>query len=197
MCGSGTLLVEGVLIASDQAPGLLRDHWGFDGWLGHDEEAWRGLIEEAEDRAEAGRTRSPLVIGRDVDPAAVELARACLRRAGFRDCVQIELGDVADLEPPPDASSGLVVTNPPYGLRMKSTEDLEGLYSLLGQRLASTFEGWRAAVFTSEPHLARAIGLRSHKSYTLFNGAVRTKLYLFDLSSGNVWREVRGTARPQ
>jgi 23S rRNA (guanine2445-N2)-methyltransferase / 23S rRNA (guanine2069-N7)-methyltransferase len=44
LCGSGTLPIEAALIAADIAPGLLRDHWGFTGWLGHDAEAWQALL---------------------------------------------------------------------------------------------------------------------------------------------------------
>jgi 23S rRNA (guanine2445-N2)-methyltransferase / 23S rRNA (guanine2069-N7)-methyltransferase len=190
MCGSGTLLVEGALMATDRAPGLLRGYWGFDGWLGHDADAWEALLDEADERAEAGDASLPAMAGSDVDPTAAEIARGCLKRAGFGTRVAVEVGGVDDMRPPPAASPGLVVTNPPFGVRLGETAQLAGLYSKLGERLSAGFDGWRAAVFTAEPDLARATGLRSYKSYSLFNGAVPTKLYLFEMSPGNVWREV-------
>lgn len=192
MCGSGTLLIEGALMAFGRAPGLLRQRWGFERWLGHDEAAWHELLDDADARAEAAASRTtPLIAGRDSDPAAVEFARGCVRRAGLGDGVRVEVADVAAFEPPAGAETGLVITNPPYGVRLGRGSDLEALYATLGGRLATGFDGWTAAVFTSEPGLARATGLRSRKSYTFYNGAVETGLYLFDVSPSSTRSEVR------
>lgn len=191
MCGSGTLLVEGALIAADQAPGLLREHWGFTGWLGHDDDAWHALLGEADDRAEAGRSRLPVIAGYDADSSAVALARACAKRAGFGSAITIEQADLATLAPPAGARTGLVVTNPPYGVRLGESEALSPLYAALGERLLAGFEGWQAAVLTSDESLARAIGLRSSAAHTLYNGAIETKLYRFEVSRGQARAEVR------
>lgn len=190
MCGSGTLLIEGAMIACDQAPGLLRAHWGFAGWLGHAPDTWDALIAEADERAEAGRARLPLMLGRDADRAVVALAIACVRRAGFGESIRIEHGDLESLERPSEMQGGLVVTNPPYGVRLGESESLEGLYSLLGKRLLGGFEGWQAAVLTSDESLARATGLRSSAAYTLYNGAIETKLYRFEVSRQRLKAEV-------
>ncbi|MBN1192660.1 MAG: bifunctional 23S rRNA (guanine(2069)-N(7))-methyltransferase RlmK/23S rRNA (guanine(2445)-N(2))-methyltransferase RlmL [Coriobacteriia bacterium] len=191
MCGSGTLLLEGALMAADQAPGLLREHWGFSGWLGHREDAWHALIDEADDRAEAGRERLPVIVGRDSDPAAVALAVACAKRAGFGKAIVVEQGELKTLRAPRGATPGLVVTNPPYGVRLGESASLEPLYALLGERLLAEFDGWQAAILTSEDSLARATGLRSSAAYTLYNGTIETKLYRFDIASKNVRAEVR------
>jgi len=191
MCGSGTLLIEGAYIAADRAPGLLRDRWGFLGWMGHEPEVWDRLLAEADDRAESGDSAMPLISGWDIDPSAVEIARGCVRRAGLGDRVQIGIGPVDDLVPHAAAKAGLLVTNPPYGVRLGETATLSILYALLGKRLAEGFDGWRAAIFTAEADLARATGLRSSKAYTLYNGAVETKLYLFEVDPTNIKREVK------
>lgn len=190
MCGSGTLLVEGAMIAADQAPGVLRAHWGFAGWLGHEPSLWDPLVAEADERAEAGRERLPAIFGRDADRAAVVLARACAKRAGFGEAIGIEQGDLASLERPSDMPRGLVITNPPYGVRLGESESLPSLYALLGKRLLDGFEGWQAAVLTSDEKLARATGLRSTAAYTLYNGAIETKLYRFDVSRQRIRAEV-------
>ncbi len=191
MCGSGTLLVEGALIAADQAPGLLREHWGFTGWLGHDDDAWHALLDEADDRAEAGRARVPVIAGYDADSSAVVLARACAKRAGFGAAIVVEECDLTALIPPPGARTGLVVTNPPYGVRLGESEGLTPLYATLGEQLLAGFEGWQAAVLTSDESLARAIGLRSSSAHTLYNGAIETKLYRFEVSRTQARAEVR------
>lgn len=193
MCGSGTLLVEGAMMAADRAPGLLRQRWGFTRWFGHDVDAWHALLDEADERAEAGMWRLPLIAGADADPRAIELATACARRAGLGDVLRLEVAELAGFAPPAGAAPGLVVTNPPHGIRLGDADELEALYSLLGERLAQPgFADWRAAVFTAEERLARAMGLRSHKRYVLFNGAVETGLYLFALGPENRWTGTPG-----
>lgn len=191
MCGSGTLLVEGALIAADQAPGLLREYWGFTGWLGHDPNAWHELLDEADGRAEAGRANMPPIMGFDADASAIELTRACAKRAGFGGVISAEQRELSRLAAPGGASTGLVVTNPPYGVRLGEAAALQPLYETLGQKLLAGFTGWRAAVFTSDESLARAIGLRSTSARTLYNGAIEAKVYRFEVSQERVRAQVR------
>jgi len=214
MCGSGTLLVEGALIASDQAPGLLRDYWGFAGWLGHDEECWHALLDEADERAESGREHIPPIVGYDIDERALGLARACVARAGLSGHIALGRADVSELLPPVAglaearipmspgegagtsalaavAFPGLVIVNPPYGVRLGEADELAALYATLGQRLLAGFDGWEAAVFTSDESLARATGLRSHSAHTFFNGPIETKLYCFTVARSQTRAEVR------
>ncbi len=186
MCGSGTLVIEAALIAADQAPGLLRDRWGFEGWLGFERDVWNGLLDEADERAEAGREHMPPLAGRDIDPHAIALAEECASGAGLGKYVHFEQGDIAEMVP--NGPTGLVVTNPPYGERLGEAPELAKTYSALGKRLAEEFGGWSAAVLTSEKDLALAVGLRSHKSYALYNGAIAVRLYLFELRPDNSWR---------
>jgi 23S rRNA (guanine2445-N2)-methyltransferase / 23S rRNA (guanine2069-N7)-methyltransferase len=197
MCGSGTLLVEGALIAAGQAPGLLRGYWGFAGWLGHDEAAWHALLDEADERAEAGRAALPVIAGYDADGRAVALAHACAKRAGFGDAIAVAERGLEALVPPPGATAGLVVTNPPYGVRLGDTAGLEALYALLGERLLAAFDGWNAAVLTSEESLARSTGLRSHASHTLYNGAIETRLYRFVVTAQAARAEVKRAPEPR
>jgi 23S rRNA (guanine2445-N2)-methyltransferase / 23S rRNA (guanine2069-N7)-methyltransferase len=187
MCGSGTLVIEAALMVADQAPGLLRSRWGFQGWLGAEADVWNELLDEADDRAEAGRATMPVLQGRDTDLRAIELAQRCASNAGVGKCVGFELGDVADMVAP--GSAGIVVTNPPYGERLGEGLALPELYSTLGRTLAERFGGWRAAVLTSDKELALAIGLRSHKNYALYNGAIAVRLYLFSMDADNTWRK--------
>lgn len=191
MCGSGTLLVEGALIAADQAPGLLRERWGFAVWRGHEAGTWAALLDEADGRAEAGRGGLPVIAGSDADARALVLASGCVKRAGFGGRILLEERGLADLVPPASAVPGLVVANPPYGTRLGAGEDLTALYMLLGERLLTGFEGWKAAVFTADDSLARAVGLRSHAVHTLYNGAIETKLYRFEVSQRQARAEVR------
>jgi 23S rRNA (guanine2445-N2)-methyltransferase / 23S rRNA (guanine2069-N7)-methyltransferase len=189
MCGSGTLLIEGALIASDQAPGLMRPVWGFEGLRGFDGDSWDELLDEADERAEAGRADMPRIQGRDADASVLETARKCIAQAGLGKVIEINHGELLGLGEA-HTKGGLIVANPPYGQRMGGGDDLSALYSALGERMAEGFAGWTGAVLTSDPALARAVGLRSRKSYSLFNAAVPVKLYLFELGDDNAWRPV-------
>lgn len=190
LCGIGTLVIEGALIAADIAPGLRRTYWGFSGWRGHDQaawSAWRTLLAEAKERRATGLHRlarsSTRLRGSDLDPAAIKAAHANASHAGLAGHVQFERQALEDCRPShlsPIASPGLLITNPPYGERI-GAEDLAGLYQSLGALLRTQFEGWRAAVLTGNPELGKRMGLRAHRFHTLYNGPIECRLLHFEV----------------
>ncbi|MGA7800692.1 MAG: bifunctional 23S rRNA (guanine(2069)-N(7))-methyltransferase RlmK/23S rRNA (guanine(2445)-N(2))-methyltransferase RlmL [Gammaproteobacteria bacterium] len=183
MCGSGTLPIEAALMAGDIAPGLLRPYFGFEGWLGHRVELWQRLLEEADERRARGIDRIPPIHGYDADAAAVRATLANIEAAGLRGKVHAERRDLAHLVPVAGRAgrAGLVVVNPPYGQRLGDVESLRPLYAQLGTRLREHFTGWRAAVFTGNPELAKGMGLRARRQHALFNGAIPCKLLHFEV----------------
>ena len=198
MCGSGTLLIEGALIAADIAPGLLREYYGFLGWEGFDPAVWKQLLAEAAERRKEGLTK----------PApAVRLRRRCARaRLGPRQRPQGGLGGAHPVRarrglgrPRPlrrgASAAGLVVTNPPYGKRLGEVAELAGLYETLGERLKQSFAGWEAAVFTANPDLSAHLGLRARRVNVLFNGPLEAKLLVFDHRAGVRGRPAGGGRR--
>ncbi|MBN1321187.1 MAG: bifunctional 23S rRNA (guanine(2069)-N(7))-methyltransferase RlmK/23S rRNA (guanine(2445)-N(2))-methyltransferase RlmL [Thermoleophilia bacterium] len=183
MCGSGTLLIEGALMAADVAPGLLRDYYGFLRWKGFDQTVWEELLDEARRRREQGLRRLPPISGSDVDRRAIGTARANARRAGLAGRIVFEERGLAHLTAPPAATPGLVVTNPPYGKRLGEFPELTLLYETLGIRLKEGFQGWEAAVFTGNPELGAHLGLRAHRVNSLYNGPLECKLLLFHIGA--------------
>lgn len=183
MCGMGTFLIEGTMMAADIAPGLQREYWGFNGWLGHVPAIWQRLTEEAKQRAEQGLNQSSLwVRGYEADPRLIQPARNNIERAGLSEWIKIYQGELATFAPQPDqGQAGLVVCNPPYGERLGDEASLLYLYQHLGERLRTNCLGWQAAIFTGAPELGRRMGLRSHKQYAFFNGAIPCRLLLFDV----------------
>lgn len=184
-CGSGTILIEAAWMATDRAPQLERDYFGFLGWKQHKPQVWQTLRQEAEKRAEAGRAALPTILGYDHDPLAVQAALENIERAGLKDLVHVEERDLETFAPNTFTTTGLVICNPPYGERLGEEEALKPLYTLLGDRLKCGFAGWKAAVLTSNPSLGREMGLRSKKQYALFNGALASQLLLFDVEPAN------------
>ncbi|MQT40793.1 MULTISPECIES: bifunctional 23S rRNA (guanine(2069)-N(7))-methyltransferase RlmK/23S rRNA (guanine(2445)-N(2))-methyltransferase RlmL [unclassified Pseudomonas] len=184
MCGVGTFLVEGAMIAADIAPNLNRIHWGFDAWLGHVPAIWKKLHDEATERAEIGMAKPPLWIrGYEADPRLIQPARNNIERAGLSHWIKIYQGEVATFEPRPDQNQkGLVICNPPYGERLGDEASLLYLYQNLGERLRQACLNWEAAVFTGAPDLGKRMGIRSHKQYSFWNGALPCKLLLIKVT---------------
>ena len=185
MCGSGTLLIEGALMAGDVAPGLLRSYFGLTGWKQHQAALWQKLIEEAKQRRAQGIKNIPVIVGYDQDPAAIKIAFENIERAGMRGLIHVEKRELANFVPKQNAHPGLIVTNPPYGERLGEVEALKPLYTELGDRFKQACAGWQAAVFTGNPDLGKVMGVRSRKQYALFNGTLPCKLLLFDLQAEN------------
>ncbi len=184
MCGSGTLLIEGALIAADIAPGLQREYFGFLGWEGFEPAVWQDLLAEAAERRRVGLTKLPPLFGSDADARTLGAARANARRAGLAGRIQFDIRDLGALTAPPGATAGLVATNPPYGKRLGDVAELTGLYETLGERLKKSFAGWEAAVFTANPDLSVHLGLRARRVNVLFNGPLEAKLLVFDIGEG-------------
>lgn len=180
MCGVGTFLVEAAMIAADIAPNLRRERWGFSAWLGHVPALWRKLHDEAQARADAGLAKPPLWIrGYEADPRLIQPGRNNVERAGLSEWIKIYQGEVATFEPRPDQNQkGLVICNPPYGERLGDEASLLYLYQNLGERLRQACLNWEAAVFTGAPDLGKRMGIRSHKQYSFWNGALPCKLLL-------------------
>ena len=182
MCGSGTLLIEGALMAADVAPGLRREYFGVLGWQQHDIALWRSLLDEAKQRAETGlRALRPCFFGSDADPRMVQTAKRNAQAAGVAGFFTLDKQDMARAAPPPGVGYGLVITNPPYGERLGDRAEMPKLYRALGDTLRQRFTGWRAAVLAGDLELGRAMQLHADKRYALYNGALETVLLTFDL----------------
>ncbi len=200
MCGSGTLALEAALIATDTAPGLMRDYYGFLGWKQFDGQHWDDLVKEAEERKALGLERSqPPIIGYDENSRAIRQAWEHARAAGVERRLHFERRELAQVEPPPTSTTratGLLVTNPPYGERLGELSQLPPLYNRLGEKMIQ-FAGWQAGIITSEVELGRAIGLRAHRRTALYNGALKCQLLHFELDDTNRWKSLAdGAGRP-
>lgn len=183
MCGSGTLLVEAALMATDTAPGLLREVFGFERWKGHDDATWQMLRQEAQERRRVGRQNNHSRFwGFDQDKPVIATAWRNIERAGVRDIVHVERQALIDFRKPGHADGGVLLTNPPYGERLSERKALDGLYLKLGEVVREQLPGWRLGVLTSVPELGHAVGLRCDKRYRLFNGKLPVQLLVFEVS---------------
>ncbi len=162
--------------------------FGFLRWRGHDTAAWHALVAEARERRGAGLSRlravapGQTIAGGDHDARAVDVALACVRRAGLDGVVTITRGELGAQSAP--APRGLLVANLPYGERLGRREDAEALAAELGEHARRAFPGWRAALLTGGPPQARAAGLDVKRETKLRNGPLECTLIYADLGGG-------------
>jgi putative N6-adenine-specific DNA methylase len=191
MCGSGTFLLEAAEMSLGWAAGMRRS-FGFEKLRGFDRALWLGLRREAQ---QAAKPVTQLQIwGADVSIPALEHARANLTAAGLGEAVMLKQVSILDSTAP--AEGGVLVTNPPYGVRIGEDEALAALYSKLGNVLKQRFAGWRACILTADMRLPKLIGLKPSRRIPLYNGAIECRLYVFELVAGSM-RRPRAQATPE
>jgi len=180
MCGSGTFLIEAAQMALDVAPGLGR-HFAFERFKHFERDTWLPIRKAADARRQTPR---PLAIyGSDIVEDQVRKSFVNLRSAGLEGCVELERLDLLDRKAP--AASGVLVANPPYGVRLSDTSELEAFYPKLGDALKANWSGWRAYFFTGDPLLPKGVRLKASKRTPLFNGAIECRLFEYLMVAGS------------
>jgi putative N6-adenine-specific DNA methylase len=189
MCGSGTILCEAAQIATNRAPGIGRA-FGFEKLLNFDAKAWEAMRDTAY-AAEKNSIKSN-IYGSDLRGDALALARANLDELDLADKVSLKQANVFEMPAP--APAGIIVTNPPYGVRMEDRDALAAFYPQLGDALKKRFSGWTAYILSSDMQLAKSIGLAASKRTPLFNGALECRLFEYKLVAGSMRRVKPGQA---
>jgi 23S rRNA (guanine2445-N2)-methyltransferase len=186
MCGTGTIPLEAALMARRIAPGLARS-FAFERLRIHDGKRWAQLREAARFKQRKATPRP--IYASDHDATAVKAAQRLFQGAGVAVDIRLRQEEVLSLEPP--APQGLLIINPPYGVRLGKSADLQALYPRLGDWLKQRFAGWRAYVLTADPLLRKTIGLSPSRKIPLHNGALECRLYEFKLVRGSARRKFR------
>jgi putative N6-adenine-specific DNA methylase len=182
-CGSGTILIEAAMIASDIAPGHARA-FGFERLSWFDAKAWGDWRATAKAREEAGRESAVAGFhGIDVDADAIEAATSNLSGLGLARLVSLSCGDARTVAAP--APAGIVVTNPPYGVRLGADDDLRALYADFANNLKRRFAGWNAWLLCGELSLVKAIRLAPSRKIPLYNGALECRLVEYRMVAGS------------
>ncbi len=168
-CGSGTIGIEAVLRLRNIAPGLTRA-FAMERWPGTDAAVVQGARDIA--RAAARPATGVRVVMSDRDEGAVRAARANAERAGVLDDLTIECHSLSDTVLPDIGDTGLVLTNPPYGLRVSDALDLRGLYARLGDVVREGGRGWRLALLVPDRKLAGQVKLPMDAVLRTTNGGI-------------------------
>jgi putative N6-adenine-specific DNA methylase len=170
-CGSGTIPIEGAMMALGIPPGINR-RFAFMDWPGYDEYLWQETVTNWE----KPQIHPPPIQASDRDAGAIKMAQANAERAGVLDFIEFTCQAVSSMSPHPGI--GWIVTNPPYGLRISEGKELRNLYAQFGNVLRQKCPHWNLAVLCSDPALLGQIGVRLDTSLSLVNGGIRVRLGL-------------------
>lgn len=167
-------------MAGNISPGLNR-HFAFENFLHFEQATWAQLRTKS---LAAQRSIPPeTLFGFDHDQQAVKAANTNVDAAGFGDAITIGQADILDVQPP--HPHGLLVTNPPYGVRSGKDSKLAEWYPQLGDALKRHFVGWRAFFFTADLRLPKLIRLSAARRTPLFNGALECRLFEYSIVQGS------------
>ena len=180
MCGSGTIAIEAALIAADRAPGLARS-FGFQKLAWFDGPSWQRMKQAARDRARAAPATAT-IFASDIAAGAIGKTLSNLRAAQVDAFVHAEQADFLVRTAP--APAGVLLANPPYGVRLADQEALARQYPLWGDALKQRFTGWSAYFFTGDLRLPKLIHLKAARRTPLMNGALDCRLFEFPMVAG-------------
>lgn len=179
MCGSGTLAIEAALIARGLAPGLFRNHYGFEDWNDFEPD----LLEEMYNDDSMERDNDVLIMGSDIYGKAIAIAEQNVKAAGLSQYISLSTQSIFDLVPP--MIPGIVVTNPPYGERLKQVQ-IDEFYKHLGDVFKKRYPGWDVWMLSGNRVVMKNFGLHPSKTYTLFNGPLECKFQRYNMYAGSL-----------
>ncbi|HGY5556899.1 MAG TPA: THUMP domain-containing class I SAM-dependent RNA methyltransferase, partial [Prochlorococcus sp.] len=177
LCGSGTLLIEAASLALGLAPGLNRSFL-LEGWADFDPQLWQEEQKRAKQREHRNMKIQPL-LGSEIDADTLNQAKQNIEAAGLAKLISVTQGDFRDLHLPKE--TGMMVCNPPYGLRLGQEEDLSQLYSDLGQFVKEYASGWELWVLSGDPLLTRSLGMKASRRITVSNGGIDCRWLKYEI----------------
>jgi 23S rRNA (guanine2445-N2)-methyltransferase len=178
MCGSGTILIEAALIAHKIPPGLYRSNFGFENWMNFDAD----LMEDVAEELDAESDFKFNIYGSDSSETAMELTIENIKSASLENKINLRRMKFENLEP--ESKSGIMITNPPYGERIKKA-DLEQFYAMIGNRLKQKFKGYEAWIISSNMDAFKSIGLQTSRKIKLFNGQLECRFNNYSIYDGS------------
>lgn len=178
MCGSGTILIEAAMIALGIPPGIHRQHFAFERWKDFDQELFSQIYNDDSSSKEFKYR----IVGSDISPAAISAAERNIKNAGLKNHIDLSVMPFQQYVEAP-APEGVVITNPPYGERIK-VEEMDELYGMIGERLKHVFSGYNAFILSYRKESFDAIALKHSARFFLYNGALECEMREYEIFSG-------------
>lgn len=182
MCGSGTLAIEAAMIATNRAPGLFRDNYGFMHILGYEPSSFEK--EKKLLQSQVKEVPDLKIIATDYNEDAINISRINAGAAGVGDIIEFEVCNFEDTVFP-ENGNGVIFFNPEYGERLGDEIELEETYALIGDFLKKKCKGYTGYIFTGNFNLAKKIGLKAKKRIEFYNGKIDCRLLEYELYSGS------------
>lgn len=179
MCGSGTILVEAALIAKNRAPQLYNDQLNFQKWKNFDAKLWEEIKVEARKQE---KEVSCEIKGGDILQEYVESAILATRKMKLEYDVQVK--HISFFDSKSDSDTGVLITNPPYGERLKEDE-INAFYKKIGDQLKTHYHGFSAWIISSNMQALKFVGLKPKRKIPLMNGALECKVHQYELYAGS------------
>lgn len=174
MCGTGTICLEAAMKARNIAANLYRKEvFGFMNWLTFDEQAWKELKQEAKDVQNKQRLT---IIGSDIDPDAVDIAKLSTLELGFNPDVRIQRKGFREQER--QTEEGVIITVPPY-IQEEGRRSLEDLYKEATYFMSRKFPDHDAWIYSTNLKALRAIEYRSAQKFEIYNGSQEGNFNLY------------------
>jgi putative N6-adenine-specific DNA methylase len=180
MCGSGTFLIEAAMIALNKAPGLKRS-FGFEHWRNFDSILFKNIKSEYQSQIKS--LVFSHIYGSDEDLRAIRVTKSNLEEAGLTVAVELSCKSFNDIVAP--LKAGVLVTNPPDGVRIGEDENLAKAYSLWASTMKKKFSGWRTYFLTSDLRMPKLMRLSPTKKTPLYNGALDCRLFEIKMVAGS------------
>ena len=186
MCGSGTLAIEAAMIATNRAPGLFKENYGFMHILGYEQSFFEKEKQLLENQVK--EVPGMKIIATDYSDDAINISRINAGAAGVGDLIEFNVCNFEDTIFP-ENGNGVLFFNPEYGERLGDEIELEETYALIGDFLKKKCRGYTGYIFTGNFNLAKKIGLKAKRRIEFFNGKIDCRLLEYELYSGS--REVK------
>ncbi|MBP6978569.1 MAG: THUMP domain-containing protein [Bacteroidales bacterium] len=179
MCGSGTLLIEAAMMASNLPPGHFRKNFAFCNWPDFDENKWEKISSDFLKHSSAPQHN---IRGADLSSRMVSISKQNISYAGFENMISVLQQDFHKADPP--STPGMMITNPPFGQRL-TVDNLQLQYKQIGDTLKKRYPGWTVWLLASDKQAIKFLGLKPSRKFTVFNGPLECKFVNFEVFEGS------------
>lgn len=178
MCGSGTIPIEAAMMAYNIPPGIYRKQFAFEKWPDFDKDLFNNIYNEEYPEPEV----TPKIVGSDMSSQAVAMAKTNAKNAFMGKKIDFKVSAFEDMLPP--ANEGMLITNPPYGERLKQ-DNIKAFHMIMGDYLKKNFTGYTAWILSSNIEALKFTGLRPEQKIVLYNGPLECRFVKFSIYKGS------------
>jgi putative N6-adenine-specific DNA methylase len=181
MCGSSTVAIEAVLLATNRRLGLYRKNYSFMHVIGYDEKFYQIELEKL--KKQIVEVHNLKVIATDISKDAIDISKVNASAAGVENLIDFKVCDFAETEIPQE--SGVIFFNPEYGERLGEVSELEKTYERIGDFMKKKCQGYTGYIFTGNLDLAKKIGLKAKRRIEFYSAKLDCRLLEYELYVGS------------